>query len=935
MSEQFIAALKSRVADNEYISHLKVREYADANAASQTAPVCKTRYIILGMSPSQQRAFVYKARRNANGTFSIGKEWDASHVRSMAREGSYVLVTFSITHRWEIDASQDPIPFLNDLATIVQRAHGALPKISGWSYVPSMQEQQAPEMPPTTHHPPPSTAASSSVPLCTPRREPQPVPQRTQQPALGGEAFVQPSASPTVTAAPPRPILQRRLTRPAAAQASTALVAPRDDENSTLSQVEEMLEGFEWKVARQAAPDVRPKRFGTADVIEERLLEELAALESSGIHAMIEPDERVARVLKDIDDALLQLDRLDASVAGYKMQLLSRSEDIGYIQSQNRGLQVQTSNRHLLLQEVETLLATIQVDQQAMQKLATTTFSAGAQVSDLESAATSLYKSILQSRPDKHKQMAGVDTKAMAEHLAQSEAAAREFNVRLLTEFQSELERAMHAQLNDLQHSQQSMASEPTLPPHDVMEQWLGKYCGLALYLRETTPDVFDKFSHMYMAFEAQCYRTELQRVFAAASKHAVRTRNDSGPSQALQRILASLLARVSAEQTFLADLLQINDDSLTFADYMDLEPYFKHRAAVTMALPTQGPQQALEHAMHQIFAVVVPELDAFVSQAYQQNAWAVVGMLVETELAQRTLSQRAGGAGVAELLHKNSTRLHAELGRLLHGQLLAVEHTKVTVNRRCGILPVFQAFPAFVTRMEAQMGEADALPVRTAVDEGYDRIARAMMTTIQAIPQTAGATMDEDKGQLNHHVIVIMNVFHLCTSIKPGTPPNAALVRVQEQAQTQFETNLNGYVKTILRRPLGKLIDFCHGIEALLPTTPATEVALHSHFSRSSAKKLVRDLSQKDVRKAIEALSKRIQKHFDDEDASTALTDAELTHVLQQVWYTTQDMFTAEVDRLSRILLTCYPQSGLGLEISTQDVRRLFQTLAPTGRRR
>ena len=102
-------------------------------------------------------------------------------------------------------------------------------------------------------------------------------------------------------------------------------------------------------------------------------------------------------------------------------------------------------------------------------------------------------------------------------------------------------------------------------------------------------------------------------------------------------------------------------------------------------------------------------------------------------------------------------------------------------------------------------MGEADALPVRTAVDEGYDRIAHALMTTIQSIPQTAGAMMDEDKGQLNHHVLVIMNVFHLYTSIKPGTPPNAALVRVQAQALSQFETSLRGYVKTILRRPLGK----------------------------------------------------------------------------------------------------------------------------------
>ena len=57
-----------------------------------------------------------------------------------------------------------------------------------------------------------------------------------------------------------------------------------------------MLEGFEWKVVRHSA-DIRQKNFGTADVIEERLLEELAALESSGIHAMIEPDQRVAQLL--------------------------------------------------------------------------------------------------------------------------------------------------------------------------------------------------------------------------------------------------------------------------------------------------------------------------------------------------------------------------------------------------------------------------------------------------------------------------------------------------------------------------------------------------------------------------------------------------------------------------------------------------------------
>ena len=119
----------------------------------------------------------------------------------------------------------------------------------------------------------------------------------------------------------------------------------------------------------------------------------------------------------------------------------------------------------------------------------------------------------------------------------------------------------------------------------------------------------------------------------------------------------------------------------------------------------------------------------------------------------------------MSQLLNKNTTRLHTELSRLIHTQLQAVEQTKVTAKKREGILPIFQSFPTFVRRMEAQLGEADTLPVREAVDHGYERIARGMMAAVQSIPQ-AGAIDDDDKGQLNHHVILIVNVYHLCTCL-------------------------------------------------------------------------------------------------------------------------------------------------------------------------
>lgn len=96
----------------------------------------------------------------------------------------------------------------------------------------------------------------------------------------------------------------------------------------------------------------------------------------------MESDDRIAAVLSGIDEALLELDSMDTNITAYKMQLsvsllegspLSRSErslvsslnpqsvsdDIVYIESQNRGLQVQTANQRALLHSIEQLMVCV------------------------------------------------------------------------------------------------------------------------------------------------------------------------------------------------------------------------------------------------------------------------------------------------------------------------------------------------------------------------------------------------------------------------------------------------------------------------------------------------------------------------------------------------------------------------------------------------
>jgi hypothetical protein len=62
--------------------------------------------------------------------------------------------------------------------------------------------------------------------------------------------------------------------------------------------------------------------------------------------------------------------------------------------------------------------------------------------------------------------------------------------------------------------------------------------------------------------------------------------------------------------------------------------------------------------------------------------------------------------------------------------------------------------FPVYVGRVESQLIGADTLEIRLGVDGAYDRIVQSMFDSLKHMAKMNGE--DEDKGQLNYHVILI-----------------------------------------------------------------------------------------------------------------------------------------------------------------------------------
>ena len=123
---------------------------------------------------------------------------------------------------------------------------------------------------------------------------------------------------------------------------------------------------------------------------------------------------------------------------------------------------------------------------------------------------------------------------------------------------------------------------------------------------------------------------------------------------------------------------------------------------------------------------------------------------------------------------------------------------------------------------------------------------------------------------------------------------------------------------------------DYFEGIERLLKTTAPSEVSANSAYNKSALKKVIKEFTAKDVRKHVDALFKRVEKHF--EDASEKTTTEEVSRgiaagsVMVGVWKACEDELIRITELFSKRINQCYNTANVSLEYSTADVEAAFK---------
>lgn len=364
------------------------------------------------------------------------------------------------------------------------------------------------------------------------------------------------------------------------------------------------------------------------------------------------------------------------------------------------------------------------------------------------------------------------------------------------------------------------------------------------------------------------------------SSRAAEKSGGDSRsmPFEIFGAVLDDLLPLVEMEQNFIIDFFHASTlEALDFPDSVAVAPPHNRRGGDLKRHRLMEPDRELARrvtrAMEVIFNFFETEMQRLMEWVLGQFPLQGAGVLAVLEKKSSEISQTN-----QDFLNASLQKLHDLLeGRFVKfvdEQIRAIEETKVKINKRKGVISFIRVFPTFLTAVENMIAGSDPnQPLRRMIDAEYDRILKSMFDSLMVIARenpTAGATSGtadpEGKEALNFHILLIENMNHFLE--ETDSRGLEVIEDNKDKAQAKYQEHMEQYLDAIMRRPLGKLLDHLENIEAQIQTGKSpTAIAKQPSNSQAVFGKVLSVYDAKDLRKGIDALRKRVEKHFGDAD--------------------------------------------------------------------
>lgn len=137
------------------------------------------------------------------------------------------------------------------------------------------------------------------------------------------------------------------------------------------------------------------------------------------------------------------------------------------------------------------------------------------------------------------------------------------------------------------------------------------------------------------------------------------------------------------------------------------------------------------------------------------------------------------------------------------------------------------------------------------------------------------------------------------------------------KDSKKMYDEHLSSYCQITVKRAMGKFYEFFDGIQDLLKTKTAEDIAFQPSYNKVQAKKTLALYPAKEIKKTVEQLYKKVEKHFSDNESLSKV-----------VWRHMQDELMAKHAQYSDIVQRCYTDPEVVLQFTTQDILNSFSEM-------
>ncbi|KAK4883341.1 hypothetical protein RN001_006660 [Aquatica leii] len=658
--------------------------------------------------------------------------------------------------------------------------------------------------------------------------------------------------------------------------------------------------------------------ISNAEAFMEVLARDLSLLDGENVQSVLASESQVETLMDQLETAINEADKIEERLDSYDEILKHVRDAMEKMEKKNSMISIANKNNLHLLKELEMVVKQLDLPRKHQDIL-----------DDADLTNNQGLKSAIEAGNALRDAMNSQLDPALLRMAAVQEQKKR------FEKYKDKFSRSICRQLNNLfiHYGNDKGESEKStdglvLPQHSSVHKELIMYSELMHWIKVMDRKAYDGLRKVYTDSLGKLYDRDIRNLFEIGKEKIISTSQVATPIKTsallgldreqwtidttaneryhyeatLEQVLSQLEPICLQEQQFCVSFFQLDilspssKNTLTTLDGIEADA-----AVVPHRKVEKQINEDVRNMMGCLFSSLEEELLSFIAPIEKQDVFCCMYVLVR--LNQHVMS--AQSSFLSNTFASILVHMKRSLDRFMQTQVDSIKECRIPRRSKCGILP-------YVLNLEEFARYGDVLlksDRRADLEKWYIRLIDTMLECI--------AAHSVDHHKTPPQVIKMENYHYLYSLLSQLKMP--VLDSQRKEAKQKYNDALAAYVTQYFGRPLEKLNIFFDGVQNRVASgVKASEVSYQLAFSKQELRKVINQYPGSAVKKGIESLYKKVEKHLSEEG-----------NLLQVVWRAMQEEFIRQYKMLEDLIQQCYPGSLITLEFTITDILNFFSEIA------